>query len=214
MAKKSQRRGRKGARKTHRRGRRQQLRRGGYLLQGADIKESLYGSSASQQSLAQGDDFASYHQAQHGGVAPIGQAFDVMTDQQMLSSSMSAGQLKAIADVRPLRDDQPPPLDPTIASPSATVGTSASCGPQLGGRRRRRRTSKKSKKSKKSKGAKKSKKSNRRRRQGGGSLGYAPVNSPGLLLDSAAAYNNAGLNPEYYKGSSTEQFAANMRDNA
>jgi hypothetical protein len=82
------------------------------------------------------------------------------------------------------------------------------------GGRRRRRTSKKSKKNaKKSKKSKKSKKV-RRRRQGGGSLGYAPVTAPGLLLDNNRAYTQAGLNPEYYQSSSTEQLLADMRDRA
>jgi len=188
-------------RKTHHR------RRGGYLqLSPAPIGDSLYGSSSSNQSLAQGTDFARYHEAQHGGAADYGQAFDIMSDAQMLASSMSDGPLKAIADVRGLHDAQPPPLGPTPASPGMTNGgPTGSCGTMTGGRRRRRRTTKK---------AKKSKKSRRRRRQGGGSLGYAPVTAPGLLLDNNRAYTQAGLNPEYYQSSSTEQLLADMRDRA
>ena len=68
-------------------------------------------------------------------------------------------------------------------------------------------------KKEKTKKTKKSKK-NQRRRQGGGSLGYAPVNAPGLLLDNNRAYTQAGLNPEYYQSSSTEQLLADMRDRA
>jgi len=193
-------------RKTHHR------RRGGYLqLSPAPIGDSLYGSSSSNQSLAQGTDFARYHEAQHGGAADYGQAFDILSDQQMLASSMSDGQLKAIADVRGLHDAQPPALGPTPASPGmGNGGPSGSCGTMTGGRRRRRRTNKKGKKSKKSKKSKNS----RRRRQGGGSLGYAPVTAPGLLLDNNRAYTQAGLNPEYYQSSSTEQLLADMRDRA
>ena len=193
-------------RKTHHR------RRGGYLqLSPAPIGDSLYGSSSSNQSLAQGTDFARYHEAQHGGAADYGQAFDILSDQQMLASSMSDGQLKAIADVRGLHDAQPPALGPTPASPGmGNGGPTGSCGTMTGGRRRRRRTTKKGKKGKKSKKSKKS----RRRRQGGGSLGYAPVTAPGLLLDNNRAYTQAGLNPEYYQSSSTEQLLADMRDRA
>jgi len=78
----------------------------------------------------------------------------------------------------------------------------------LGGRRRR------SKKGKKGKKSRKSKKQRRRRQGGGGTLGYAPVGAPGLLLDSNRAYTQAGLNPEYYKSTSTEQLVADMRDRA
>ena len=203
---KSHRRGHRRMRKTHHR------RRGGYLqLSPAPIGDSLYGSSSSNQSLAQGTDFARYHEAQHGGAADYGQAFDILSDQQMLASSMSDGQLKAIADVRGLHDAQPPALGPTPASPGmGNGGPTGSCGTMTGGRRRRRRTTKKGKKGKKSKKSKKS----RRRRQGGGSLGYAPVTAPGLLLDNNRAYTQAGLNPEYYQSSSTEQLLADMRDRA
>jgi hypothetical protein len=218
---------RKGARKSHTRRRNQkqqkqqknQRRQGGYRLEGAPVADSLYGSSSSQMSLSQGQDFGAYHQAQHGGMADYGKAFDVMTDQNMLSSSMSSGQLNAIAEVRPLSDAQPPPLGPTPASPGTTNGgPSGSCSSMAGGRRRRRRRSqKKSKKSKKSQKQQKRQRSqkNQRRRQGGGAaLGYAPVGAPGLLLDNNRAYTQAGLNPEYYQSSSTEQLLADMRDSA
>ena len=214
MAKKSHRRG---ARKSHTR-RRNQKRRGGYQLQGADLNESLYGSNASKMSLAQGQDYGNYHQAQHGGVADYGRAFDVMTDSNMLASSMSSGPLQAIADVRGLSDAQPKQLDPTVASPGQTNGgPSGSCGTMLGGRRRRRRRNQRSqKKSKKSQRSQRSQKKrsqrSQKKRQGGGGLGYAPVTAPGLLLGSNREYTQAGLNPEYYQSSSTEQFLADMRD--
>jgi len=189
-------------------------RRGGYIeLSPAPYASQLYGSPASQMSLAQGKDFSNYHAAQHGGMADYSRAFDVLSDQNMIESSMSDGPLRAIADVRGLKDDQPPALGPTVASPGlANGGPSESCGSKMTGGRRRRRTSKKGKKG--GKKSKKSKKSNRRRRQGGGSLGYAPVTAPGLLLDNNRAYTQAGLNPEYYQSSSTEQLLADMRDRA
>jgi hypothetical protein len=192
----------------------QQSRGGAYSLHDASPYEaSLAGSGPSKESFAQGQDFARYHQAQHGGVADYAQAFDTMTDPQMLSSSMSDGQLKAIADVRGLQDDQPQQLGPTPASPG-TVGGAPACGKMLGGRRRR---SKKARKGRK--GQKKSRKSQKQQRQqrrqgGGGPLGYAPVGAPGLLLDNSRAYTQAGLNPEIYQRTSTEQLVADMRDRA
>jgi len=160
-------------------------------------------------SLSQGQDYGNYHKAQHGGVADYGKAFDVMTDSQMLASSMSDGQLGAIASVRGLTDDQPQQLSSTPASPGQMNGAPA-CGAQLGGRRRR--SQKKARKSKKSKKSKKQQRKQQRRQGGGGPLGYAPVGAPGLLLDSNREYTNAGLNPEYFRGSSTEQLVADRRD--
>jgi hypothetical protein len=208
---KSHRKSHRRMRKTHRR----HHRRGGYLqLSPAPISDSLFGSPSSMQSLAQGDDFAKYHVAQHGGAADYGQAFDILSDQQMLASSMSDGQLKAIADVRGLHDAQPPPLGPTPASPGmGNGGPTGSCGTMTGGRRRRRRTNRKNRKNNK-RNKKSRRNKNQRRRQGGGSLGYAPVTAPGLLLDNNRAYTQAGLNPEYYQSSSTEQLLADMRDRA
>jgi hypothetical protein len=104
---------------------------------------------------------------------------------------------------------------------------------QSGGRRRRNcRTQKgKGRKSQKSqrrsqqggKGCKSQRKSQRRnqrrnqqrRSQQGGNhqaLGYQLVNAPGLLLDNKSDYDHAGLNPDYYMGTSTEQYDATMRD--
>lgn len=217
MAKKTGRRGRKmnRMRKTRRRRnqkqqrqQKQQKRGGGYSLHdAAPYNASLAGSGPSKMSLSQGEDFANYHQAQHGGVADYAKAFDVMSDPQMLSSSMSDGYFKAIADVRGLHDDQPQPLDPTPASPGTTNGAPA-CGKMLGGRRRRR-----SKKARKSRKSRKSQKQ-QRKQGGGGALGYAPVGSPGLLLDNNRAYTQAGLNPEFFSRTSTEQLVADMRDRA
>ena len=232
---------RKGARKSHsrrrksqkqqrqqRQQRQQQRRQGGYRLEGAPLADSLYGSSSSQMSLSQGDDYESYHRAQHGGMAPYGQAFDIMSDGNMLSSSMSDGQLRAIADVRGLHDAQPPALGPTPASPGTTNGgSSGSCGAMTGGRRRRRRSQRQQRKSqrqqrksqKRQRQQRKSQRQQKRQRsqrnqRGGASLGYAPVGAPGLLLDNNRAYTQAGLNPEYYQSSSTEQLLADMRDRA
>ena len=73
---------RKGARKSHTRRRSQkqqrqqkqqknQRRQGGYRLEGASLADSLYGSSSSQMSLAQGDDFDAAFAAAYGGLAQV-----------------------------------------------------------------------------------------------------------------------------------------------
>ena len=214
--------------KSHRRKglpkrRRSQKRRGGYQLEGAPLNQSLADSTSAKLSLAQGGDYESYHSAQHGGVADYGHAFDIMSDKNMLSSSMSDGQLNAIQDVRGLRDDQPQPLSATIAAPgTVSGGPTGSCGTMQGGRRRRRRVSRRKgrkgrkgqKKGRKSQKQQKQQGGRKRRQGGGGSLGYAPVGAPGLLLDDKNAYTQAGLNPDYYRSTSTEQLLADMRDHA
>ena len=50
------------------------------------------------------------------------------------------------------------------------------------------------------------------KQQGGAALGYNSVSAPGLLLPTQSMYNQAGLNPQYYLGTSTEQADAIARD--
>ena len=186
----------------------QQQQRGGELV-GADIRYSLFDTMAGKQSMAQGLNYLNYHRAQHGGMAPFPQS----VEGQVLGDGLRGPALlnsldKAYADIAGLKDPQPTPI------PSLADGRVAVNGPiplmgvsrQTGGRKRR--------------GHKKGRKSQRRRRQQGGSaLGYQLVNAPGLLLDSAKQYSNAGLNPDYTGGISTgylstEQMDANARDRA
>lgn len=165
-------------RRTHR-------KRGGsdLPLRGAPTNYSLAGNWSSKMSLGQGEDFFKYHEGQHGGEAPFpGAVTDSMLPAALRGPAHIAGIDKAIADVRPLRDDN-----------------------QTGGRRRRhskRRHSTKRKSHKKHKGGKRTgkkshRKSHRRHRRRGGALGYAPVSAPGMLLSGPRAYAEAGLNPEW-----------------
>ena len=50
------------------------------------------------------------------------------------------------------------------------------------------------------------------KQEGGAVLGYDSVSAPGLLLPTQSMYNQAGLNPQYYLGTSTEQADAIARD--
>ena len=183
----------------NRRSRRIRSHRGG----ASPIADNLYGSSASNQSLAQGEDFAQYHQAQHGGSAPLEQAFGTL-DPGLRGSAMLNGIDQAIADSAMLRDD-------TLAQPMED---------QSGGHRRRRRRTQKRKGRKSQRSQRRNqrrsqqRRSQRRSQQGGNhqALGYQLVNAPGLLLDNKSDYDHAGLNPDYYTGSSTEQYDATMRD--
>lgn len=166
--------------KTHRR--RTHRRRGGM----APVSYHLSGSWPSRMSLGQGADYFKYHEGQHGGGLSYGNF-----PEAVLSSGLPAalrgpahigGIDKAIADVRGLSD----------APNSATT---------VGGRRRKhskshRKSHRKSHSKRHSKRhSRKHRRSHRRRR--GGSLGYAPFPSTGMLLSSSKEYAQAGLNPEW-----------------
>lgn len=178
--------------KTHRRHshrRRSTRRRGGAdALSGAPVSYHLSGSWPSKMSLGQGADYFKYHEGQHGGAALGMGAFPGAVESSGLPSALRGpahvgGIDKAIADVRGLCD---PPNCP---------GTD---GVKVGGRRRKHRKSRHHKSHKRSHRNKRRtvnrKKSHRRR---GGSLGYSPFPSSGMLLSSPKAYAQAGLNPEW-----------------
>ena len=197
-----------------RRTQRRQQQRGGYpdKIEGAPLDYSLFDTMSGRQSMQQGLNYLQYHRAQHGGMAPFPQSVEGQVLGDGLRGPALMGTLdKAYADIAGLKDPQPTPI------PSLADGRVAVDGPiplmgvsrQTGGRKRRGKKSKKGKKS--------HRRSQRRRQQGGSALGYQLVNAPGLLLDSAKQYSNAGLNPDYTGGISTnylstEQMDANARD--
>lgn len=179
--------GKHARRQSRRRSRRQS--RGG-VLEGAPVNYSLSGDWSSQRSLGQGSDFFKYHEDQHGGQAPYPSSVDASVLPGALRGPAGLNGLDmAFSDIKGMRD---PPYD----------------GPMMGGKRRKRRkhgkhckTHKKSKHSKHSKHSKCNKKSSKRRRHSrGGSLGYAPFPSQGMLLDSEKAYADAALRPEWKTG--------------
>lgn len=163
----------------------------------APITYSLAGDWSSKMSLGQGGDYQSYHVGQHGGSAPFPAAVSgtALLPTNMNGSAMIDGTLNAYKDVAGLRD---PPFD---AAPVVPVANQSGAG------RRRRKTRKGSKKGRKS-----SRKVRRHRMRGGAQLGYASVNTPGMLLSSAGAYSQAGLNPGYITGGLEAQMAAERGD--
>jgi hypothetical protein len=197
------RRSRRASRKSHKRSMRRHKKGSRRHMRGgvAPITYSLAGSWPSKMSLGQGGDYESYHVGQHGGSAPFPAAVSgtplIPTD--MDGPAMVSGTLKAYQDVAGLRD---PPFD------SMPVATQKGAG--------RRRKSRKSRKGSKKgrKGSRKMRKSTHRRRKmrGGSALGYASVNAPGMLLSSASAYSQAGLNPGYITGDLEAQMAAQRGD--
>jgi hypothetical protein len=130
-------------------------------------------------SLGQGADYFKYHEGQHGGGLAYGKFPDVVMDSGLPAPLRDPAHIggidKAIADVRGLCD---PPNCPGTTS---------------GGKRKHR----KSRSKKHSKSRKHSRKHRRSHRRRGGSLGYAPFPSAGMLLSSPKEYAQAGLNPEW-----------------
>ena len=185
------------ARKTHRR--RTHRRGGADALDGAPVSYHLSGSWPSRMSLGQGADYFKYHEGQHGGASLSYGAFPAAVLDPGLPAPLRGpahldGIDKAIADVRPLKD-------------------------QGGGRRKHRKHGKTHKGSKKHhkgskkhhKGSKKHHKKGRKtHKRRGGSLGYAPFPSSGMLLSSPKQYAQAGLNPEWKLAENPNSFAPNL----
>ena len=207
--------------KSRRQRRQQRQQRGGvkYELNGAPLSYSLADTMSSKQSMEQGLNYLNYHRAQHGGMAPFPQSVEGQVLGDGLRGSALMNPLdKAFADIAGLKDPQPTPI-PSLADGRVAVDGAIplmGVSKQTGGKKRRGKKGKKSQR----RGQKKGRRSQRRRRQQGGGmppLGYQTVGAPGLLLDSAKQYSNAGLNPDYTGGISTnylstEQMDANARD--
>jgi hypothetical protein len=149
-------------------------------------------------SLGQGDDFAKYHAAQHGGAAPYPVAVSgaPMLSGAMEGPAMMHGLNKAMADIAGLTD---------LPGPAPVVAM------QKGAGRRKHRRHTKGKKHSRKHTRKHTRRQRRQRRQqrqqGGGALGFAPVGANPMLL-SQAGYNMAGLNPGYISGDVEGRVAA------
>lgn len=130
---------------------------GSHALMGAPLSDSLAGGWSSKMAAGQGGDFMKYHGGQHGGFlagAPVSVIGREGLPSSMQSAAMTAGTMKAYADIAGLKD-------------------------QHGGRRKHK--NKKSKKQRKSR-SKRSKSQRRTRQRGGSKLEFAPVSAAGMLL--------------------------------
>ena len=133
------------SRRSGKKVRRSRRHRGGvYSLASAAPVSDL--SPVPTRSDRQGQDFASYHEAQHGGSAPLSQAFTTL-DPNLRGSAMLNGIDMAIADSALLHDD-------TLATQYSEQGAAD----QSGGKRRRKRRATK-RRGQKRRGKKKSQKS-------------------------------------------------------
>jgi hypothetical protein len=171
---------RKHTRRAHRRGKTHRRHRGGV----APVNYSLAGNWSSKMSLGQGGDYLKYHVGQHGGFLP-GAAFPRAVVDSSLPSNLRGpahvgGIDKAIADVHGFKDPN-----------------------QAGGRRKHRKHHSRKHHSRKHHSRR------HRKRRHGGSLGYAPFPSKGMLLDSQLDYARAALNPNWRD---VEVMDANIRE--
>ena len=211
-------------------------------LQGAPLSYSLAGDWSSQMSLDQGQDFFKYHANQHGGEAPYPQALqgDAIPS-SMVGPSMSTGYYRAFSDVAGLKDASPMspnpiPLPGVSAAPNPTVqggGRSRHHSTrkqkqqhkkqqqQLKQQQKQQQQQLKQQQKQQQQQLKQQQKQQQKqqkqqqqqqKQQGGAALGYNSVSAPGLLLPTQSMYNQAGLNPQYYLGTSTEQADAIARD--
>ena len=182
------------SRKSHRKHkshRRHSRKEGGAMLNGAPVSYSLSNDWSSKMSLGQGGDYLKYHVGQHGGAlagAPLSEMGSALPS-AMRGPAMLGGLDRAFNGIAGLKD-------------------------QAGGKRRKhsrrkhsrrkhsrrkhsRRKHSRRKHSRKNGGSRRKRSTRKRstRRSKGGALGYAPISSASMLLDSAA-YSKAGLNPD------------------
>ena len=169
---------------------------------------SLAGSSPSNNNLAQGNQYASFHTNQHGGMAPYpGGVTDTVLPQDLQASARVLPLGGYLADVQHLRDP----------------GQAA----QAGGRRRRTRNSRGrftakrrgSKRSRKTRGSKRSRKTRAKRNsrgrflkmRGGSAVSLTNASdygAPGMLLPSSAETKAvSGMNPEWKLATDPTSFA-------
>lgn len=167
----------KKSRKQKRNRMRHSRRRGGM----APIRgEDLAGSYSSKMSLGHGQDFFKYHQAQHGGEAPVSVLGGEFLPKSLEQAAGTASLSRAMDEIAGMRD-------------------------QSGGRRKSRRSKSRRSKSHRSKSRRskshrsKSRRDKSRRHRGGAALSFSPFPSRGMILDSGLV-DKAGLNPGWRGG--------------
>jgi hypothetical protein len=183
--------------KSHRR--RHSRKEGGAMLNGAPVSYSLANDWSSKMSMGQGGDYLKYHVGQHGGAlagAPLSEMGGALPS-AMRGPAMLGGLDRAFNGIAGLKDQaggkrrkhsrrkhsrrKHSRRRHSRRKHSRRKNGGGSCGKSLYGGSRRKN------------GGSRRKRSTRRSK--GGALGYAPISSASMLLDSAA-YSKAGLNPD------------------
>ena len=183
--------------KSHRR--RHSRKEGDAMLNGAPVSYSLANDWSSKMSMGQGGDYLKYHVGQHGGAlagAPLSEMGGALPS-AMRGPAMLGGLDRAFNGIAGLKDQaggkrrkhsrrkhsrrKHSRRRHSRRKHSRRKNGGGSCGKSLYGGSRRKN------------GGSRRKRSTRRSK--GGALGYAPISSASMLLDSAA-YSKAGLNPD------------------
>ncbi len=191
---------RKHSRRTSRK-HRTHRRRGHRMRGGNSSPAPVTGAGMSEmaaQSLAQGKQFASMHQNQHGGALDAGPYPGAVTEEAMLPQN-----LQAAARVAPLN-----------AALNA-IANMKDPGQAGGARRKGRKASRKGRKASR-KSRKASRKSRKTRRMRGGAFGddAQSVNAPGLLLSGSQMRNAlSGMNAEWKLAENPAAFAPGVAKN-
>ena len=170
--------------RTYRKGkpRRVTKRKGGASIEGAPLGYSLSDDWSSRMSHGQGGDYLKYHVGQHGGEAPYPQSFDSALPPALRGPALLNGLDQSFVDIKGMTDQ---------AGGRRRCSCRRSCKHKRRSNRRPRHRSRRNRRSNR-----RSRRSRRSRRRGG-SLGYSPYGANPMLLDSATAYAQAGLNPEW-----------------
>jgi len=147
------------------------------------------GLGPQQQSLAQGVQFGQLTNKMHGGMGVYpGAVTDSGLPANLHASARLLGQDQAFADIQGLRDQ---------AGGRKRHSRKASRKNRKASRKNRKASRKAYRKNRKA--SRKNRKASRRNRRingGGGALGYASTDAPGMLLTPAETAR-AGLNPEW-----------------
>lgn len=167
----------------------------------APVNYNLAGSSPSQMSLAQGNQYAGYHMNQHGGVAPYpGEVVGSGLPAELHASARTLPLDGYFNDIRGLKDP-----NQMGAGRRGRKNRKASRKGRKAERKNRKASRKVYRKSTRKNGRKGSRRNRRntRRNMAGGGAVYnsepASVSAPGLLLDPATeAKAIRGMNPEWY----------------
>lgn len=173
----------------------------------APVNYSLAGSSPSQMSLAQGNQYGSYHMNQHGGVAPYpGEVLSSGLPSELHASARTIPLDGYFNDIRGLKDVNQMGAARKSSRKASRKGRKASRKGRKASRKVSRKTSRKGRKA-----SRKATRKSRRNMNGGGPV-YNPepasVSAPGLLLDPATeAKAIRGMNPEWYLAPDPNSFA-------
>jgi hypothetical protein len=190
--------GRNMKRRTHRKGTRRnnsRRMRGGYVLTGSDINDTSM-NAPNKLNMLQGQEYASLHANQHGGVAPVGNTGVLPQDMRHAARVDQAGGMAPVGDTGVMDVGR---VEARLGPLDASFQEIAGMKDQAGGRRRRRTGCKSRRSGRKSRrSGRKSRRSARRSTRRYMRGGVASVNDSTTLLPvSMEKQAVMEMNPEW-----------------